>query len=153
MDGSVLRTLCMQHGPLQCFYLNTAQGQALVKYSTKEEAMKAQNSLNECQLGDSTILAEFISDTDAVRFIEQQNALSAPSQWSQSAQIGGNRQSAFGLPNQRTSDVGNWNMPSGSSGSSMWGHADSNVRGDSTGAGNLWGGMEDPHSVLGNIYG
>lgn len=152
IDGSVLRTLCMQHGPLQCFFVNAAHGQALVKYSTKDEAMKAQNSLNECPLGNTTIRAEFVSDTDAMHFVEQQNAISAPSQWSQSAQIGGNRQSAFGLPSQRSSDVGNWNMSSGSSGSSMWGHMDSNIGGDSTGAGNLWG-MEDPHSVLGNIYG
>ena len=142
----------MQHGPLQCFFVNTAHGQALVKYSTKEEAMKAQNSLNACPLGNTTIVAEFVSDNDAMRFVEQQNAISAPSQWSQSAQVG-NRQSAFGLPSHRSSDMGNWNMSSGSSsGSSMWGNMDSHIGGDSTGAGNLWG-MEDPHSVLGNIYG
>lgn len=153
IDGSVLRTLCMQHGPLQCFFVNTAQGQALVKYSSKDEAMKAQNSLNNCPLGNTTIMAEFVSDNDAMRFVEQQNAISAPSHWPPSAHIGGNRQSAFGLPSHRNEDVGNWNVSSmGSSGSSMWG-SDSGMRGgDSTGAGNLWG-MDDPHSVLGNIYG
>ena len=143
----------MQHGPLQCFFVNSAQGQALVKYSSKDEAMKAQNSLNNCPLGNTTIMAEFVSDNDAMRFVEQQNAISAPSQWPpSSAPVGGNRQSAFGLPSQRSDDIGNWNTSSMGSGSSMWGSDSGMKGGDSAGAGNLWT-MDDPHSVLGNIYG
>lgn len=114
--------------------------------------MKAQNSLNACPLGNTTIMAEFVSDTDAVRFVEQQKAISGPSHWPQSSHIGGNRHSAFGLPNHHSDDIGNWNISSMGSGSSMWGNMDSSIRGDSTGAGNLWG-NDDPHNLLGNIYG
>lgn len=46
IDGSTLRTLCMQHGPLITFHLSLAQGNALVRYSSKEEAAKAQKSLH-----------------------------------------------------------------------------------------------------------
>lgn len=46
IDGSTLRTLCMQHGPLITFHLSLPQGNALVRYSSKEEAAKAQKSLH-----------------------------------------------------------------------------------------------------------
>lgn len=40
IDGSTLRTLCMQHGPLMSFNLYLYQGFALAKYSSREEAKK-----------------------------------------------------------------------------------------------------------------
>lgn len=46
IDGSTLRTLCMQHGPLITFHLNLTQGNAVVRYSSKDEAAKAQKSLH-----------------------------------------------------------------------------------------------------------
>lgn len=46
IDGSTLRTLCMQHGPLITFHLNLPHGNALVRYSSKEEVVKAQKSLH-----------------------------------------------------------------------------------------------------------
>lgn len=46
IDGSTLRTLCMQHGPLITFHLNLTQGSAVVRYSSKDEAAKAQKSLH-----------------------------------------------------------------------------------------------------------
>lgn len=48
IDGSTLRTLCMQHGPLITFHLNLTQGSAVVRYSSKDEAAKAQKSLHMC---------------------------------------------------------------------------------------------------------
>ncbi|KAK3609647.1 hypothetical protein CHS0354_028852 [Potamilus streckersoni] len=83
IDGSTLRTLCMQHGPLHAFYLFLNHGSALVQYSSKEEAIKAQKSLNTCVLGNTTIVAEFVSDYEAARLVENQSAMSVPSQWSQ----------------------------------------------------------------------
>ena len=74
IDGSTLRTLCQQHGPLQAFYLNLGYGQAIVRYGAKEEAAKAQVSLNSCVLGNTTIVAEFVSDADVARLLEQLNA-------------------------------------------------------------------------------
>lgn len=58
IDGSTLRTLCMQHGPLQQFQLYLNHGIALCKYSSREEANKAQMALNNCVLGNTTICAE-----------------------------------------------------------------------------------------------
>lgn len=46
IDGSTLRTLCLQHGPLITFHLNLTQGNAVVRYSSKDEAAKAQKSLH-----------------------------------------------------------------------------------------------------------
>lgn len=40
IDGSTLKTLCIQHGPLQNFHLYLNQGLALARYSTREEAAK-----------------------------------------------------------------------------------------------------------------
>uniref|UniRef100_A0A8C3IHW4 Trinucleotide repeat containing adaptor 6B n=1 Tax=Chrysemys picta bellii TaxID=8478 RepID=A0A8C3IHW4_CHRPI len=46
IDGSTLRTICMQHGPLLTFHLNLTQGTALIRYNTKQEAAKAQTALH-----------------------------------------------------------------------------------------------------------
>lgn len=40
IDGSTLKTLCMQHGPVQDFRLYLNHGIALTKYSTRDEAIK-----------------------------------------------------------------------------------------------------------------
>lgn len=40
IDGSTLKTLCLQHGPLQNFHLYLIQGFALARYSSREEAAK-----------------------------------------------------------------------------------------------------------------
>ena len=40
IDGSTLKTLCVQHGPLHNFHLYLNHGIALVRYSTGEEAIK-----------------------------------------------------------------------------------------------------------------
>ena len=40
IDGSTLRTLCMQHGPLNMFHLYLTHGIALAKYSNGSEAKK-----------------------------------------------------------------------------------------------------------------
>ncbi|XP_017786901.1 PREDICTED: protein Gawky isoform X2 [Nicrophorus vespilloides] len=71
IDGSTLRTLCLQHGPLQSFHLYLHQGFALAKYSTNEEAVKAQNALNNCVLGNTTILAENPTDWEATSLLRE----------------------------------------------------------------------------------
>jgi trinucleotide repeat-containing gene 6 protein len=40
IDGSTLKTLCVQHGPLHNFHLYLSHGVALIRYSTGEEAAK-----------------------------------------------------------------------------------------------------------------
>lgn len=46
IDGSTLRTICMQHGPLLTFHLGLTQGSALIRYSSQQEAVKAQGALH-----------------------------------------------------------------------------------------------------------
>uniref|UniRef100_UPI00358FC49A trinucleotide repeat-containing gene 6C protein-like n=1 Tax=Myxine glutinosa TaxID=7769 RepID=UPI00358FC49A len=86
IDGSTLRTLCLQHGPLITFHLNLPHGNALIKYSSPEEAGKAQKSLHMCVLGNTTIVAEFASEEEITRFYTQgQTAHSAVSSSSSSS--------------------------------------------------------------------
>ncbi|XP_055743949.1 trinucleotide repeat-containing gene 6B protein-like [Salvelinus fontinalis] len=68
IDGSTLRTICMQHGPLLTFHLGLTQGSALIRYSTRQEAAKAQGALHMCVLGNTTILAEFVSEEEVARY-------------------------------------------------------------------------------------
>ncbi|KAG8009015.1 Trinucleotide repeat-containing gene 6B protein, partial [Nibea albiflora] len=74
IDGSTLRTICMQHGPLLTFHLGLTQGTALIRYSSKQEAAKAQSALHMCVLGNTTILAEFVSEEDVARYIAHSQA-------------------------------------------------------------------------------
>ena len=64
IDGSTLRTLCVQHGPLQHFHLYLTHGIALCKYNSREEASKAQTALNNCVLSNTTICAESPSESE-----------------------------------------------------------------------------------------
>uniref|UniRef100_A0A3B3QPQ9 TNRC6 PABC binding domain-containing protein n=2 Tax=Paramormyrops kingsleyae TaxID=1676925 RepID=A0A3B3QPQ9_9TELE len=78
IDGSTLRTLCLQHGPLLTFHLSLSQGSAVVRYSSSEEAAKAQKSLHMCVLGNTTILAEFAGEEEVNRFFAQGRSLTPP---------------------------------------------------------------------------
>lgn len=71
IDGSTLKTLCMQHGPLVNFYLSLNHGFALVNYGSREEAAKAQGNLNNCLLSNTTILAEFANDAEVKQVMGQ----------------------------------------------------------------------------------
>ena len=147
----------MQHGPLQYFYFNLPHGQALVKYKSIDEAVKAQKALNTCQLGNTTIVAEFVSEDEAMRFAEKQNVIPPASQWSQvghqsrpSVNVGGG--------SHRSQNLGNWGMqtPTSSTMSApgMWGGA-GNMGGNMGGnTGVLWD-IEDnsAHNLLGNMLG
>ncbi|XP_073901111.1 trinucleotide repeat-containing gene 6C protein isoform X3 [Castor canadensis] len=116
IDGSTLRTLCLQHGPLITFHLNLTQGNAVVRYSSKEEAAKAQKSLHMCVLGNTTILAEFASEEEVNRFLAQGQALPPTSSWQSS--------SGSSQPRLGTSGSTHWNAPClGGKGSSelLWG--------------------------------
>ena len=68
---NTLKTLCMQHGPLQAFHVFQSLGQGIVCYRSKDEAAKAQKALNTCSLGTTTIVAEFCVEADVQRLIEQ----------------------------------------------------------------------------------
>lgn len=145
IDGSTLRTLCLQHGPLMWFYLSLNHGQALVRYNSREEAMKAQKSLNTCVLGNTTIVAEFVSDAEASRFVEQSPIPAQPtSQWSQQQNSLSYRQS--------NRNEGSWSSSqtqvpvAPGYPANMW---------TSNSGGGLWGGsgVDEHNALLGNMLG
>lgn len=70
IDGSTLRTLCVQHGPLQHFHLYLNHGIALCKYNSREEASKAQTALNNCVLSNTTICAESPSESEVQNILK-----------------------------------------------------------------------------------
>lgn len=121
IDAGTLRTLCQQHGPLRWFSLNSSQ--AVVRYTSKEEAVKALKALHGCALGNTVIQADFLPDSDAMQLINQQSSSfqTAPtpppsSQWGQSPSSSA---APSGYP---------WNSappmsapPSMSEGGTMWG--------------------------------
>ncbi|XP_021096820.1 trinucleotide repeat-containing gene 6C protein isoform X4 [Heterocephalus glaber] len=125
IDGSTLRTLCLQHGPLITFHLNLTQGNAVVRYSSKEEAAKAQKSLHMCVLGNTTILAEFAGEEEVNRFLAQGQALPPTSSWQPSSGSSQPRLGASGSTHGLVrSDATHWGAPClGSKGSSelLWG--------------------------------
>ncbi|XP_073415397.1 trinucleotide repeat-containing gene 6A protein isoform X4 [Dendrobates tinctorius] len=129
IDGSTLRTLCMQHGPLITFHLNLPHGTALVRYSSKEEVVKAQKSLHMCVLGNTTILAEFASEEEISRFFAQGQSMTPSPSW-QSLGSGHSRLGSLDSPHSISSrgDINHWNSPGASvsssgdlHGTSLWG--------------------------------
>uniref|UniRef100_A0A8C2EXV0 Trinucleotide repeat-containing gene 6C protein n=1 Tax=Cyprinus carpio TaxID=7962 RepID=A0A8C2EXV0_CYPCA len=120
IDGSTLRTLCMQHGPLITFHLNLTQGNAVVRYSSKEEAAKAQKSLHMCVLGNTTILAEFAGEEEVTRFFAQGQSLTPTTSWQ--ANPGTNQTRLGGGGTVATHPIGHWNSSGlGGGGGLLWG--------------------------------
>uniref|UniRef100_A0A2S2RA09 Trinucleotide repeat-containing protein n=1 Tax=Sipha flava TaxID=143950 RepID=A0A2S2RA09_9HEMI len=141
IDGSTLKTLCIQHGPLVNFHMYLNHGIALAKYSTREEASKAQGALNNCVLGNTTIFAE--SPTDA----EVQMLLTHLSGGGSSAS-GNNSSQQPNWNNGRNGNGGNSQGQQGSdtwSNSQLWGGNNSGPPGNTS---SLWGAgadQIDPH--------
>ncbi|XP_051987447.1 trinucleotide repeat-containing gene 6C protein isoform X3 [Xyrauchen texanus] len=139
IDGSTLRTLCMQHGPLITFHLNLTQGNAVVRYSSKEEAAKAQKSLHMCVLGNTTILAEFAGEEEVNRFFAQGQSLTPTTSWQANPSTNQTRLGSGGTA--ATHPIGHWNS------NSLGGGA------GGTGSGGkdelLWGGVPQYSSLWG----
>ena len=133
IDGSTLRLLCNQHGPLEHFYLNLSQGTALIAYRTPDEAMKAQRTLHSCVLGNTTIIVDFATAADVSRIKDRTVSTSSGGGWSK----GGNG----GSSNFSSTGGNQWNggssLPSLPGGGAMW----------STGAPNMWGAADESDST------
>ncbi|XP_073713311.1 trinucleotide repeat-containing gene 6C protein isoform X3 [Misgurnus anguillicaudatus] len=141
IDGSTLRTLCMQHGPLITFHLNLTQGNAVVRYSSKEEAAKAQKSLHMCVLGNTTILAEFAGEEEVNRFFAQGQSLTPTTSWQ--ANTGTNQTRLGGGGTAATHPIGHWNssgLGGGAGGTGSGGKASNEL---------LWGGVQHYSSLWG----
>ncbi|XP_024127625.1 trinucleotide repeat-containing gene 6B protein [Oryzias melastigma] len=139
IDGSTLRTICMQHGPLLTFHLGLTQGSALIRYSTRQEAEKAQGALHMCVLGNTTILAEFVSEEEVAHYFAHSQAGGAEGASSGGAAGGG----APGSTGTGTTVA--------SSGGSSPGSERAAVGTSSGGNGNGGGGEEGGASVLGGV--
>ena len=114
IDGSTLKTLCMQHGPLKNFHLFLNNGIALVMYATGREANKAQKALNNCLLGNTTIQANMTSEAEANNIMQQLGAGGSR----------GNTPSSSGLMPKATSSSNDMWVPTSifsGGGSSVWG--------------------------------
>ncbi|XP_071386787.1 trinucleotide repeat-containing gene 6C protein, partial [Centroberyx affinis] len=147
IDGSTLRTLCMQHGPLITFHLNLTQGNAVVRYSSKDEAAKAQKSLHMCVLGNTTILAEFAGEEEVNRFFAQGQSLGGTTSWQ--ANPGTNQSRMGGTGPGASHPIGHsphWNNNNGSGNSSGGGLG---AAGAKTGGDLLWGGVQQYSSLWG----
>ncbi|XP_067273936.1 trinucleotide repeat-containing gene 6C protein isoform X3 [Pseudorasbora parva] len=142
IDGSTLRTLCMQHGPLITFHLNLTQGNAVVRYSSREEAAKAQKSLHMCVLGNTTILAEFAGEEEVNRFFAQGQSLTSSTSWQ--ANPGTNQTRLGGGGTAATHPIGHWNSSGlgggGGGGTGSGGKASNEL---------LWGGVPQYSSLWG----
>ncbi|XP_016967317.1 protein Gawky isoform X2 [Drosophila biarmipes] len=128
IDGSTLRTLCMQHGPLLSFHLYLNQGIALCKYTTREEANKAQMALNNCVLANTTIFAESPSENEVQNIM--QHLPQTPSSASCTGTSAGNGGGVSTPPNSGLS----------SSGSNLSGN-NSNGNGNGNGSSSASGGV------------
>ncbi|XP_036380005.1 trinucleotide repeat-containing gene 6C protein isoform X2 [Megalops cyprinoides] len=131
IDGSTLRTLCMQHGPLITFHLNLTQGNAVVRYSSKEEAAKAQKSLHMCVLGNTTILAEFAGEEEVNRFFAQGQSLTPTTSWQANPGTNQTRLGGTGASHA----MGHWNS--------------SGLGAAKAGSDLLWGGVQQYSSLWG----
>ncbi|XP_077413272.1 trinucleotide repeat-containing gene 6C protein isoform X3 [Vanacampus margaritifer] len=141
IDGSTLRTLCMQHGPLITFHLNLTQGNAVVRYSSKDEAAKAQKSLHMCVLGNTTILAEFAGEEEVNRFFAQGQSLGGTTSWQ--ATPGANQTRMGGTGSGASHPIGHaphWNNNNNGGGGSG---------GTKAGGELLWGGVQQYSSLWG----
>lgn len=138
MDSNTLETLCKMHGPLQNFVLNSSSGQALICFKTRDDVMRAQKALNQCQFGSQIITAEYISEQEAVQVARTMSSSSAAGDLSTSR---GADSSLSGLWSQNTSSSSSSNKPVGGQ---QWNGASSN----SGVWGSLWAGPSglDEHS-------
>ncbi|XP_052864148.1 protein Gawky-like [Anopheles cruzii] len=139
IDASTLRTLCMQHGPILSFHPYPAQGLALCRYTTRDEATKAQQALNNCPLGASTISAECpSSDAEVQTYLQQLGVSVAATNVAVSNASSGADSSISNLSSQ------SWRQGSSASatgGTDTWGSGWPMGAGDPgsvTGGANLW---------------
>lgn len=65
-----MKTLCLQHGPLHLFHLFLSHGTAIARYANRDQAIKAQSALNNCVLGNTTILADLPPESEVQQYLQ-----------------------------------------------------------------------------------
>ncbi|KAJ3600213.1 hypothetical protein NHX12_031199 [Muraenolepis orangiensis] len=146
IDGSTLRTLCMQHGPLITFHLNLTQGNTVVRYSSRDEAAKAQKSLH----------MYFAGEQEVARFFAQGQSLGPTTSWqanpsgnaNQSRMGGGGPVHPIGHPTLGHHSP-HWNNNNNNSGVVVGGgNGGGGLGGKAAGGDMLWGGGGPQYSSL-----
>ena len=110
--------------------MNLSQGTAIIAYKTRDEAVKAQRSLNNCVLSNTTIIADFATSADIARSRSQsQSGGSKFSGVSGSGVSGSSSGGLSGIPSfgmkENRGGTGQWNGTSATSlpgltGNPMW---------------------------------
>ncbi|KAG7326075.1 hypothetical protein KOW79_011000 [Hemibagrus wyckioides] len=155
IDSSTLKTICLQHGPLMTFNLGLAQGSALIRYCSPEEAAKAQSALHMCVLGNTTILAEFVSEEDVARYFTHSPSRETDGETDREteSETGGGGATKLGWENLDGAGLSLFNRWSHGRGGGMWGGVPSGYHGNN----NLWGSPQvedrEPGLLLGNLLG
>ncbi|KAB5517567.1 hypothetical protein PHYPO_G00168640 [Pangasianodon hypophthalmus] len=156
IDSSTLKTICLQHGPLMTFNLGLAQGSALIRYCSPDEAAKAQSALHMCVLGNTTILAEFVSEEDVARHFTHSQSRETDGDGETDREVesetGGGGEAKLGWENLDGAGLSLFNRWSHSREGGVWGGVASGYHGN-----NLWGSpqVEDrgPGLLPGNLLG
>ncbi|XP_017337318.1 trinucleotide repeat-containing gene 6B protein isoform X3 [Ictalurus punctatus] len=156
IDSSTLKTICLQHGPLMTFNLGFAPGSALIRYCSPDEAAKAQSALHMCVLGNTTILAEFVSEEDVARYFTHSQSRETDGDGEtdreMESETGGGGQVKLGWENLDGAGLSLFNRWSHSREGGVWGGVASGYHGN-----NLWGSpqVEDrgPGLLPGNLLG
>lgn len=133
VDSSYLHILCRQHGVVEQFNLNQAQGMALVAYKNREDAMKARQALNSPSFG---ISANFVNPNEIGALVG--GGTTGGSQWSNGqnklwddggmhsnqSQWNGSGLGGVGLPGMQGSLWSPGPMAGGNGGIGSWGGSD-----------------------------
>ncbi|XP_015903924.1 protein Gawky isoform X3 [Parasteatoda tepidariorum] len=134
IDGSTLKTLCLQHGPLQLFHLLLNHGIALVRYSTREETEKARSALNNCVLSNTTILVDIPTEMEVKQYLQLASGqVSSNVSWPSGS---GNSESSFTSGTSyptNSSSAASSSVASGKASSNNWNSTSLNLQ-----SSNLW---------------
>lgn len=73
VDGTTLRTLCMQHGSLMSFNVFPSHAMALARFPSRDQALKAQTALNNCSIHNTTLAADCPTEAEVQEMMAMLN--------------------------------------------------------------------------------
>lgn len=159
IDSSTLKTLCMQHGSLQLFHFQQESGVALIKYTSRDQALKARSALNQFSFGNANVIAEIPSEQQVQQI---QNALQQSSSGQSNLYTGSAPVDNISASNVTTNG---WSSVGQSNSNALWSYSQmaigpgnssqSNVGANSGNGGSIWQTMDsNPSNLLpGNLLG
>ena len=115
IDGTMMQTICLQHGLLKTFYFNKSATQALACYHNQDDAVSARNTFNMVQFGghDGPHCTADLLPMDAVGHIVSAAQAGAWAQLSTSASLSNVAPPPSKSRNAFSSNSGIWSAPDG----------------------------------------